>query len=236
MPQARPRCVGLHRRPPGVTARCCGLAAALRHRHLCRVDGFPVLGLLRRLRPLPRPSGDGGPARQAGCSPGRASTEGFPCSLCAGRRGRCPALLRQHRREYAAGFPRGLPSRHQWPSRKSPPRSSGQRALQPGRGRGRRGGRVLAAFTERFATLLRLPSRWPSGLSGSWPTRRVDLDRALRVEAARAAGCRSRRRTSRSTHVDRHQVGPAIAGDVAEQGGVAAEEGFAGPLRGCGEP
>jgi hypothetical protein len=87
----------------------CGLAAALGH-----VDGFPVRGLLRRLRPPPRPSGDGGPARRAaGSRPGRAGTAGFPCSPRGGRRGRCPALLRQHRREYAAGFPRGLPDRHQ---------------------------------------------------------------------------------------------------------------------------
>src|SRR6266496_5239222 len=35
----------------------CGHAAALGH-----VTGFPGLGLLRRLRPTPRPSADGGPA------------------------------------------------------------------------------------------------------------------------------------------------------------------------------
>jgi hypothetical protein len=35
----------------------------------------------------------------------------FPCSMCAGRQGWCPAFPRQPRHGYAAGLPRGLPGR-----------------------------------------------------------------------------------------------------------------------------
>ncbi len=49
----RPRCVGIHRRPPAIPIPPCELAAPLRH-----VDGFPVLGLLRGLRPATTPSAD----------------------------------------------------------------------------------------------------------------------------------------------------------------------------------
>jgi hypothetical protein len=44
--QRRPRRVGIHQRPPGMTTPPCEPAARLRH-----VDGFPALGLLRGLRP-----------------------------------------------------------------------------------------------------------------------------------------------------------------------------------------
>ncbi len=55
--EAQARCVGIHRRPPGIAASFhCELAAALRH-----VIGFPDLGLLRRLRPTPRRSTDDAP-------------------------------------------------------------------------------------------------------------------------------------------------------------------------------
>jgi hypothetical protein len=58
-------------------------AAALRH-----VTGSPGLGLLRRLRPLPAPSADGGPAhRRPGRPAGRATLGGFPRSPCTGWRG-----------------------------------------------------------------------------------------------------------------------------------------------------
>ena len=49
----RPRSVGIHRRPPAMPIPPCELAAPLRH-----VDGFPVRGLLRGLRPATTPSAD----------------------------------------------------------------------------------------------------------------------------------------------------------------------------------
>ena len=82
-----------------------GLAGSLRH-----VGGFPVLGLLRTLRPIPGPSADGGPARRrAGCTVGRAIPGWFPRSPCSGRQDRRPALPLRSRRGYAADLRRGLP-------------------------------------------------------------------------------------------------------------------------------
>lgn len=87
----------------------CERAAALPH-----VPGFPVLGVLRRLRPVPVPSADDEPARRpAGCGDGRAGPGRFPCSPCADRQGQRPALPRQPRHEYAAGLPRSLERRRQ---------------------------------------------------------------------------------------------------------------------------
>ena len=58
----------------------CEHAGFLRHAH-----GFPVLGLLRTLRPVATSSADGGPARRpAGCWPGRATPQRFPRSPCTG--------------------------------------------------------------------------------------------------------------------------------------------------------
>src|SRR6185437_5744052 len=45
------RFVGIHRRPPGISAPPCRLAGPLRH-----VRAFRVLGLLQGLRPTPQPS------------------------------------------------------------------------------------------------------------------------------------------------------------------------------------
>ncbi len=85
---------------------CCGFAALLRH-----VAGFPDLGLLRGLRPIPGSSVDDEPARRRpGWAAGRAIPRWFPRSPCTGRRGRCPALLRQPRHTYAAGLRGGLPT------------------------------------------------------------------------------------------------------------------------------
>ena len=107
----------------------CGLAGSLRH-----VTGFPGLGLLRTLRPIPGPSADGEPARRpAGCWPGWATPRWFPRSPCVGRRDRRPALPLQPRSHL-----RRRPS-----VRASLPTSavgigvadrirSGQRALSPG--------------------------------------------------------------------------------------------------------
>ena len=103
----------------GVLLACqlpgCGLAAALRHAPplLGRVAGSPDLGLLRRLRPVLRPTADGGPARhRPGRPAGRAVPGRFPRSPSTGRRGRCPAIPRQPRHGYAADLPRGLLAGH----------------------------------------------------------------------------------------------------------------------------
>src|SRR4029453_2487029 len=106
----------------------CGLAAALRH-----ARGSPALGLLRRLRPLPRPTADGEPARhRAGRPAGGGTPEAVPRSPGAGWRGRCPAFPRQPRHTYAADLQRGLLAGppHRRRSRIAQP--SGVRALLPG--------------------------------------------------------------------------------------------------------
>ena len=106
---------------------CCGFAALLRH-----VVGFPDLGLLRGLRPISGSSVDDGPARhRPGWTAGRAIPRWFPRSPCTGRRGRCPALLRQSRHGYAAGLPRGLPTGIRNRLRSRPP-TGGGRALLTG--------------------------------------------------------------------------------------------------------
>ena len=57
--------------------RCCEHAGPLRH-----VAGFPGLGLLRVLRPIPAASAGDGPSRRpAGCWPGRGPPGWFPRSL-----------------------------------------------------------------------------------------------------------------------------------------------------------
>ena len=106
---------------------CCGFAALLRH-----VVGFPDLGLLRGLRPIPGSSVDDGPARHhPHWAAGRAIPRWFPRSPCTGRRGRCPALLRQPRHTYAAGLRCGLPTDIRNRLRSRPP-TGGGRALLTG--------------------------------------------------------------------------------------------------------
>ena len=105
----------------------CRFAAPLRH-----VAGFPDLGLLRGLRPIPGSSVDDGPARHhPGWVAGRATPRWFPRSPCTGRRGRRPALLLQPRHGYAAGLPRGLPTGVRNRLRSRPP-TRGGRALLTG--------------------------------------------------------------------------------------------------------
>jgi len=80
---------------------CCELAACLRH-----VDGFPVLGLLCRLRPLRRRE------RRRACPPpcgGRATPEGSTFTFSDGRV-RCPAMPLRPRHTYAAVLPVCLPA------------------------------------------------------------------------------------------------------------------------------
>jgi hypothetical protein len=132
-----PRLRLLGRRPrgaptfTGVLLACqhqrCGLAAALGH-----AAGFPGLGLLRRLRPTPRPAADGGPARRRpGWPAGRATPGQFPRSPRTGRPGRCPAGPRQPRHGYAADLHRGLPADESLPA-VGVDRPPDGRALLPG--------------------------------------------------------------------------------------------------------
>ena len=66
----------------------CRFAALLGH-----VAGFPDLGLLQGLRPIPGSSVDDEPARhRPGWAAGRATPRRFPRSPCPGRRGRRPAF------------------------------------------------------------------------------------------------------------------------------------------------
>ena len=85
---------------------CCWLAGSL-----CHVHSFPVLGLLRTLRPTLKPSADSRPAHpHPDKEEGRATPRRFPRSPHADRRGRRPALPLQLRHEYAADIPRSLPT------------------------------------------------------------------------------------------------------------------------------
>ena len=89
---------------PALPTRRRSLAVPLRPVHAAR-----VLGLLRALRHDPPPPADDAPARRT--KAGRAATGRFPRSPPPGRRGRCPAILRQPRQGYAAALPPGLPDR-----------------------------------------------------------------------------------------------------------------------------
>lgn len=73
------------------------------------MSGFPGLGLLRVLRPIPAAStGDGSSPRPAGRWPDGGPSGWFPRSLLTARQGWCPALPLQHRHDYAAVLHRGL--------------------------------------------------------------------------------------------------------------------------------
>ena len=109
--------------------RHCELAGSLRHVH-----GFPVLGLLRTLRPVPAPSADGEPARRpAGCWPGRATPRTVPTFTMSRSTGSAPSFA-------AAASPR-LRRRHSsWPPHRrrivgfgvAALAVTGRRALLPG--------------------------------------------------------------------------------------------------------
>jgi hypothetical protein len=78
---------------------------------------FPDLRLLRALRHHPPPTADDAPARRP--KAGRAVTGRFPRSPPPGRRGRCPAILRQPRQGYAAALPPSLLTGHYIPATES---------------------------------------------------------------------------------------------------------------------
>jgi hypothetical protein len=86
---------------PLVSARCAGDTPVhlMAHR------------LLRRLRHVPTPPAEHGPAHPRPGRPGDGLSPGrFPRSLRTGRQVRCPTLPLRHRHEYAADLPRGLPT------------------------------------------------------------------------------------------------------------------------------
>ncbi len=128
--QHRPRRAGVHQRLLACQLQACGLAAPLRH-----AGGFPALGLLRGLRPLPGPTADGRPARRrAGRAAGRAAPGGFPRSRDDRLTGAVPSSS-------PAASPRVRRRPSPWPPAaprigrrsKSPPAEiHGRRALQPG--------------------------------------------------------------------------------------------------------
>lgn len=68
--------------------------------------------------------------RLAGCQTGRATPGRFPRSPPTGRRASRPALPRQHRHAYAAGFQRGLPTDTLKSASESPP-GGGVRCTRP---------------------------------------------------------------------------------------------------------
>jgi hypothetical protein len=72
------------------------------------------------------------PGQRAGCPPPGTSTGRFPCSLLPAQRIRSPAVSQQHRHEYAAGLPHGLPVRLSHTSRKFPPPSRAAVRAAPG--------------------------------------------------------------------------------------------------------
>jgi hypothetical protein len=104
--EVRPRRAGIHRRPPGVPATV----------PLTRWIPSPCDRLSRPRTTTDPPSRPGAISRQRACPPppqratARATPGRFPRSPRLDRRGRRPALPLQHRREYAADLPRGLPT------------------------------------------------------------------------------------------------------------------------------
>ena len=104
----------------------CRLAGPLRH-----VRAINAPGLLRGLRHAWHHQPTTGLALQlAGCQPGEATPRRFPRSPPSGRRASRPALPRQHRHAYAAGFQRGLPAGIERPASESPPKG-GVRCARP---------------------------------------------------------------------------------------------------------
>ncbi len=89
---------------------------------LRHVTGFPDLGLLWALRPLPTASVGDGPSRpaRAGCPEPAGPPAGFPRSLLTVRRDRYPAMPLHHRHGYAAGLHHGLLARRHPPDHEFP--------------------------------------------------------------------------------------------------------------------
>ncbi len=103
---------------------CCQLAGSLRH-----ADGFPVLRLLRSLRPIPRPSADVGPARYSpGGTARRAAADGSHVHqepIDEGDAQLCPGRLATGTPQ---AFPMASPPAHPFRLRSRPARVHGGRA------------------------------------------------------------------------------------------------------------
>ena len=109
---------------------------------------------------LPRPTAD------------RAATGRFPRSPSPGRPGRCPALPRQHRHEYAADLPRGLLAGIKRPVSESPSSPTACTAARPASVRFGAGGSLTGRHTlvPRVHLLALLAGPGPS--DGADPSRR----------------------------------------------------------------
>ena len=118
--------------------------------------------------------------RLAGCQTGRATPGRFPRSPPTGRRASRPALPRQHRHAYAAGFQRGLPTDTLNSASESPP-GSGVRCTRP-----------ISSRLEPVE-LLRGVRHWflSYGVSSCLPdTRRLEVPtRSVVVRAALTSAC-----------------------------------------------
>jgi len=192
----------------GVLLACqfhhCELAGSLRH-----VAGFPVLGLLRTLRPATRPSADGMPSRcRPGWPAGRGAWGRFPRSPSTGRRGWCPTLPLQPRHGYAAGFHRGLVETAPLSHQESPTVASRRActAVRPTSTRFEPAHFLLRGFHRWFLHSYTVPSCLPD------PTRLVVPSRpgVVRAAPARPGASRVRLPSASTTCCDRPRVGPFI--------------------------
>ena len=159
--------VGIHRRPPGLPASslpACWLPSPCgrlsRPPTTTKPPPHPAAINRRRIcPPLPWPgSGEGDPGW-------------FPRSPRTDRRGRCPAIPRPPRHEYAAAFPRGLLTGLNIPAAESPATCSDGRARHtdpdpPGSSR-------LDAYGTSRAGSSRTPSRLACRTRAVWQCRRA---------------------------------------------------------------
>jgi len=161
--------VGIHRRPPSLPASSlptCWLPSPCRRLSRPPTTTKPpphpkIINRRRACPPLPRPGSREG-------DPGW-----FPRSPRTDRRGRCPAIPRPPRHEYAAAFPRGLPTGLSIPAPESPATCT-QRTRTAHRPRSTRfeSARRLRDFTRWFLSYT-FSSRLPGPRRLAVPTRPV---------------------------------------------------------------
>jgi len=162
-----PRSVGIHRRPPDIPVPPCELAASLRH-----VDGSPVLGLLRRLRPATTPSADDEPSlgRTARLAVGSVATVPmFTVNRLTGWASSCAPAASPRVRRRLSSWPPRQPSRAAFGDDRRV--AAGDRALRPGPDPpGFEPVRVLRSFNHWFTcvTPLCLARRTPA-IWRCWP-------------------------------------------------------------------